>query len=367
MASAPKYIHWINSLLKNFQSSILINGFPTPRIKVGRGCRQGDPITGYLFIICIELLLLKLTHSKKIIPWTSAQNHQKLIDAYADDINMFLKFCNPQAQLLEVLEILEKFRSLSGLKTNVSKTKYALFGNAVDSIEITEKTKITCEKEPFRLLGIYLNGNLDCLDINWERAIKSIKAEIGMWSSTKLSTTAKVNITKTCLLSKITHISTILPLPNPNITREIEQTITRFINGRRNQYKKEIIFTPTQAGGLGIPDLVEHWTSLQCSWLKRTHLSKDIWNKILNPDQLDPILFLANPPSIAQILQMSNPFWSQVLERWKKLLSQIPKNVAVTTRMCAKSQSYPNNSHRIKTSQYTTSLTRTMKFYPPPN
>ena len=55
---SPKNIHWINSLLKNFESSILINGFPTPGITVGRGCRQEDPIAGYLFIICIELLLL---------------------------------------------------------------------------------------------------------------------------------------------------------------------------------------------------------------------------------------------------------------------------------------------------------------------
>ena len=83
-----KYIHWINALLKNFQSSILINGFPTPRIRVGRGCRQGDPITCYLFIICIELLLLG--HSKLIMPWTSMNGNCRLADAYADDMNLFL-------------------------------------------------------------------------------------------------------------------------------------------------------------------------------------------------------------------------------------------------------------------------------------
>ena len=325
---SPKYIHWINSLLQNFQSSILINGFPTPRIKVGRGCRQGDPIAGYLFIICIELLLLKLASSKKIIPWSSSHNHKKLIDAYADDINMFLKFCNPQTQLLEILNILEKFRKLSGLRTNVSKTKYALFGNAIDSPDISSNTKITCETEPFRLLGIYLNGNLDKLDINWEKAIKAIKTEIGLWSTMKLTTTAKINITKTCLLSKITHFATILPLPKPSITKEVEQTICRFINGRRNKYKKEIIFTPTHAGGLGIPTLIEHWSSLQCSWLKRTHMSSDIWKTLLNPRMLDPILFLANPPSKAQMIKMDNPFWSQVLERWKQILLDIPKNVS---------------------------------------
>ena len=137
---SPKYMHWINSLLQDFQSSILINGFPTPRMRVGRGCRQGDPIAGYLFIICIELLLLKLAASKKIQPWSSLQNHKKLIDACVDDINLFIGYCNPQTQLLEILAILENFRKLSGLKTNVSKTKYTHFGNAVDSLDISKDT-----------------------------------------------------------------------------------------------------------------------------------------------------------------------------------------------------------------------------------
>ena len=89
-----------------------------------------------------------------------------------------MKFCNPESQLLEALDILERFRQLSGLKTNVSKTKYDLFGNAVDSPNISRETKITCETDPFRLLGIFLNGNLDALDINWERAIKAIKLRL---------------------------------------------------------------------------------------------------------------------------------------------------------------------------------------------
>merc|ERR1712112_445316 len=80
----PTYISWINSLLKNFQSSILINGYPTPRIRVSRGCRQGNPIAGYFFIICVALLLLKLQNCKDILPCSTISNHHKLLDAYAD-------------------------------------------------------------------------------------------------------------------------------------------------------------------------------------------------------------------------------------------------------------------------------------------
>ena len=192
----PKFIHWINALLKDFQSSILINGFPSPRIRVGRGCRQGDPIAGYLFIICVELLLLKLTQSKLIKPWTSKQLYSKLIDAYADDINLFIKYIHPEAQLSEILKILTKFRVLSGLKTNVLKTKYALFGNAINSPQITPLTGFSLEDTPFRLLGIYFTGELNKLGLNWEKAMKAMRSEIGSWSTLKLTHTAIVNIKK---------------------------------------------------------------------------------------------------------------------------------------------------------------------------
>ena len=105
---------------------------------------------------------------------------------------MFLKFCDPQTQLLEILNILNNFRQLSGLKTNVSKTKYALFANAIDSPDISKETRVTCETKPFRLLGIYLNGNLDSLDINWEKAIKAIKTETVSYTHLTLPTILRV-------------------------------------------------------------------------------------------------------------------------------------------------------------------------------
>ena len=166
---------------------------------------------------------------------------------------VFIKYFHPEAQLSEILKILTKFRTLSGLTTNVLKTKYALFGNAIDSPQITPLTGFTLEDAPFRLLGIYLTGKLDKLELNWEKAIKAMRSEIGAWSTLKLTHTAKVNITKTCLLSKFTHIATILPLPPKETRNEIERIIVNFINGRRHKLSKKIIFTPITCGGLGVP------------------------------------------------------------------------------------------------------------------
>ena len=57
---------WINILLgnsstrKRFVGVSVVNGYPTTQFKILRGCRQGDPIAGYLFVLCIEILALTL-------------------------------------------------------------------------------------------------------------------------------------------------------------------------------------------------------------------------------------------------------------------------------------------------------------------
>merc|ERR1712115_532875 len=134
-------------------------------------------------------------------------------------------------------------------------------GNAPDNLQITPTTGFTIENSPFRLLGITLTGDLKHLDINWSKAIKSVRHEIFQLSTIRLTTTARVNIVKTCLLSKFTHLATALPLPHKEVISEIEKIFIRFINGKRNPYSKRIIFTPKRFGGLGVPDLKTFWSS----------------------------------------------------------------------------------------------------------
>ena len=57
---SDKVIKWINTILSGFQSQTLVNGHLGEVIRLLRGCRQGDPIAGYLFILAIEILLFKL-------------------------------------------------------------------------------------------------------------------------------------------------------------------------------------------------------------------------------------------------------------------------------------------------------------------
>ena len=60
----PNYRKWISILLKGFNSCTVGNGNISERFRIKRGCRQGDPISGYLFILCIEILSLALKNSR---------------------------------------------------------------------------------------------------------------------------------------------------------------------------------------------------------------------------------------------------------------------------------------------------------------
>ena len=177
---------------------------------------------------------------------------QHFIDAYADNINIFINTNNAPQQIKTIVKIMEQFKNFSGLSINVSKTKYALFGKAKNNLEITTLTKVELENKPFRLLGIYFTGDLSQLEINWSKALATARMEIHTWSSINPSTTGRINIIKACVMSKFTHIAAILPQPPKEFTLELENILIRFINGKRNKFSKDVIFTPKKYGGLGL-------------------------------------------------------------------------------------------------------------------
>ena len=118
-------IQWVNLLLQNFQASLNHCGNISPRFNIGRGCRQGDPIAAYLFIIAVELLAHKLRTDTGVKGFDFG-NLTHVLDLYADDLTIYL---SPSEQnLINVLKIIKDFYHLSCLKISVSKTKAVLFG-----------------------------------------------------------------------------------------------------------------------------------------------------------------------------------------------------------------------------------------------
>ena len=97
-----------------------INGFISDAFTVKRGFRQGDPISPYIFILCFEILSIKIRQSKSI-KGIKVKDTEYLISQFADDTTLLLD--GSEKSLNSVLEILDRFYTISALKCNFDKPK----------------------------------------------------------------------------------------------------------------------------------------------------------------------------------------------------------------------------------------------------
>ena len=173
----PSIINWITVLNRNACSAVSQCGHLSPFFMLGRGCRQGDPISPYLFILCAEILSIRLRNNKNI-KGIKIDNVELKFSQYADDASAFLD--GSKTSLEETLQELETFANISGLKTNFDKTQVVWIGAKKYSTEaIKTRWKLSWGATQFRLLGITFDVDLDkIIGINYKDKIAQIKNSI---------------------------------------------------------------------------------------------------------------------------------------------------------------------------------------------
>lgn len=125
------FIRYIQTAYKNIEACVINGGTTTRYFKQTRGVRQGDPISSYLFILALELLLIKIRKNGNI-KGIKINGFEIKTSAYADDMTNFLQ--DPQS-IIELFKELDLFSSVSGLKCNAEKTEVLKIGAIPNPIE----------------------------------------------------------------------------------------------------------------------------------------------------------------------------------------------------------------------------------------
>lgn len=127
-----KWITWIMACIRSVTYSGLINGAPYGFIQPHRGIRQGDPLSPYLFLICIEMLSQNLDNAQRTnqLQGLSISNGGPRINHlfFADDSLFFCKANSKDSKTL--FTILDQYGAVSEQLVNYQKSSIS-FGSKV--------------------------------------------------------------------------------------------------------------------------------------------------------------------------------------------------------------------------------------------
>lgn len=116
--------------------SVIWNGKCLEEFKPERGLRQGDPLSPYLFVLCMEVLGQNIRQAVESKQWKLCKlsRHSQPISHlfFADDLLLFGEASSRQAAIMR--SILNKFCLTSGQKVNVTKSRAWYSPNTVRSV-----------------------------------------------------------------------------------------------------------------------------------------------------------------------------------------------------------------------------------------
>ena len=314
-----KFIEVFWCLHRHTFSRIIYNGHLSSKIQLERGCRQGDPISCYFFIIGAEALANKIRQNRTIrgIKLREGQTEIKVIQ-YADDTTFFLD--GSEESLRAVFGELGWFAKFSGLKPNVSKCNAMWIGNKSFSSDTI------CAEIPLnwvvklKLLGVVFSPHCrNIVDENVTLKKESILRTIGMWQNRHLSLMGRITIAKSLLLSQITHVMSSLPDPSEKITKEINKILFKFVWGsKRNPIKRIRLCQPVPGNGLAMIDISSYIRSLKIKWIKRLITgNRSSWSALVPSKVQSDFIWNFGCVALNNVMrEIHNPFWRDVVAAW---------------------------------------------------
>jgi hypothetical protein len=151
----PSRQKWIKAFYCDISSAVTNNGHVSDFFSLGRGGRQSDPLSPYLFILVLELLSAAIKNDPETTG-VKINDSEYLLSQYPDDSSLILDD-NPKS-LDQSLFMFNTFSECAGLRVNFDKTEATWLGS-----------RRNCHEQllPDKHLSWDLSGKFKQLDISF--------------------------------------------------------------------------------------------------------------------------------------------------------------------------------------------------------
>ncbi|KAG7579386.1 Ribonuclease H domain [Arabidopsis thaliana x Arabidopsis arenosa] len=257
---SDRWVRWIMQCVSYPSMSVLWNGEKTNSFKPLRGLRQGDPLSPYLFVLCLERLCHLIDRSianKDWKPISISRGGPKLSHiCFADDLILFAEASITQIRVIR--GVLEEFCKASGQKVSLEKSKKFFSENVSRDLEkmISDESGIKATRD----LGKYLGMPVLQKRINKETfryVLERASTRLAGWKSRVLSMAGRLTLTKVVLSSLPVHTMSTIVLPKSILTG-LDKISRGFLWGSTLEKRKQHLVAwkrvclPKDEGGLGI-------------------------------------------------------------------------------------------------------------------
>ncbi|KAI8521374.1 hypothetical protein Bbelb_011280 [Branchiostoma belcheri] len=245
----PSFQRWIQVLYTNVSSKVLVNGFVSDAVSVGRGVRQGCPLSPLLYVLCLEPLAAAIRADPDIrgvqIPGSGGQE-TKLVQ-YADDNTCIL---SDDWSISKTFDTIKKFEAATGSKLNFGKTE-ALWLGCWRGRRDKPHPISGWTSSHLKLFGTPIGSAL-LAEQAWMLRFAKFREKLAQWRERKLTLFGKALIINSLAAATLWYVAPVYPLPD-SVKVRIEKEMFQFVwDGKTEMVNRRTLMLPKEKGGLGL-------------------------------------------------------------------------------------------------------------------